>query len=155
AGLDEAQLGDVTFLANPRYTPRVNTTKASAIYLSEEATTDRQISILRAKDPYLAYTRALRVFHPEPKVEPSIHPSAVVDPTAKVSEGVAIGARSVIGAKAEIGPGVQIHPNATIYREVKIGRDSVIHSGVAIRERTLIGERVIVHNNAVIGCDGF
>ena len=51
AGLDEAGEGHVTFLANPRYTPRVNTTRASAIYLSEEAQTDRQITILRVKDP--------------------------------------------------------------------------------------------------------
>jgi len=156
AGLDEANAGDVTFLANPRYTPRVNTTKASAIFLSEDAKIERDhITVLRTKDPYLAYTRALRLFYPEPAAEPSIHPSAVIDATARVSEGVSIGARSVIGAQVEIGPGVQIHPNATIYREVKIGKDSVIHSGVAIRERTLIGERVIIHNNAVIGCDGF
>lgn len=156
AGLDEAQPGDVTFLANPRYTPRVNTTKASAIYLSEDAPIERDnISILRAKDPYLAYTRALRVFHREPTIEPLIHPSAVIDSTAQIAEGVSIGARSVIGADVEIGPDVQIHPNATVYREVKIGRDSVIHSGVAIRERTVIGERVVIHNNAVIGCDGF
>lgn len=155
AGLDEAHVGDVTFLANPRYTPRVNTTKASAIYLSEDAKIERDISILRAKDPYLAYTRALRLFYPEPAVEPSVHPSAVIDPTARISEGVSVGARSVIGAEVELGPGVQIHPNATLYPQVKIGRDSVIHSGVAIRERTLIGERVIIHNNAVIGCDGF
>jgi UDP-3-O-[3-hydroxymyristoyl] glucosamine N-acyltransferase len=156
AGLDEATAGDVTFLANPRYTPRVNTTKASVIYLSEDAKIERDhIAVLRTKDPYLAYTRALRLFYAEPAVEPSIHPSAVVDPTARIAERVSIGARSVIGAEVEIGPGVQIHPNATIYREVKIGRDSLIHSGVAIRERTLIGERVIIHNNAVIGCDGF
>lgn len=58
AGLDDAQSGDVTFLANPRYTPKVNTTRASAIYLSEDARIDRDIPILRAKDPYLAYTRA-------------------------------------------------------------------------------------------------
>src|SRR5687768_18573887 len=83
AGLDEASEGHVTFLANPRYTPRVNTTRASAIYLSEEAQTDRQISILRVKDPYLAYTRALRVFYPEAELEPVIHPSAVIDSTAR------------------------------------------------------------------------
>ena len=156
AGLDEAELGDVTFLANPRYTPRVNTTKASAIYLSEDVPIERDnIAILRTKDAYLAYTRALRLFYPEPKVEPAIHPSAVIDSTARIAEDVSIGARTVIGENAEIGPGVQIHPNATVYREVTIGRDSVIHSGVAIRERTVIGERVIIHNNSVIGCDGF
>jgi UDP-3-O-[3-hydroxymyristoyl] glucosamine N-acyltransferase len=75
AGLDEASEGQVTFLANPRYTPRVNSTHASAIYLSEDAQTDRQIAILRVKDPYLAYTRALRIFNPEAEIEPFIHPS--------------------------------------------------------------------------------
>jgi UDP-3-O-[3-hydroxymyristoyl] glucosamine N-acyltransferase len=85
AGLDEAGEGHVTFLANPRYTPRVNTTRASAIYLSEDAKTEREISILRVKDPYLAYTRALRIFHPEAELEPSVHPSAVIDPTARIA----------------------------------------------------------------------
>lgn len=155
AGLDEAVEGHVTFLANPRYTPRVNTTRASAIYLSEEAQTDREIAILRVKDPYLAYTRALRIFNPEAELEPFVHPSAVIDPTARVAKRVAIGACVVIGRNAFIGDDVRIHPNVTIYDDVTIGRGSVIHSGVAIRERTVIGERVVIHNNSVIGCDGF
>jgi len=155
AGLGEAGEGYVTFLANPRYTPRVNTTRASAIYLSEEAQTDRQIAILRVKDPYLAYTRALRIFNPEAELQPFVHPSAVIDPTARVAKRVAIGACVVIGRKAFIGDDVRIYPNVTIYDDVTIGRGSVIHSGVAIRERTVIGERVVIHNNSVIGCDGF
>jgi len=155
AGMDDAGEGHVTFLANPRYTPRVNTTRASAIYLSEEAQTDRQIAILRVKDPYLAYTRALRIFNPEAELEPFIHPSAVIDPSARVAKRVAIGACVVIGRNAFIGDDVRIHPNVTIYDDVTIGRGSVIHSGVAIRERTVVGERVVIHNNSVIGCDGF
>ncbi|HKG59086.1 MAG TPA: UDP-3-O-(3-hydroxymyristoyl)glucosamine N-acyltransferase [Pyrinomonadaceae bacterium] len=155
AGLDDATAGRVTFLANPRYTPRVNSTRASAIYLSEDAQTDRQIAILRVKDPYLAYTRALRIFNPEAELEPFVHPSAVIDPTARVAKRVAIGACVVIGRNAFIGDDVRIYPNVTIYDDVTIGRGSVIHSGVAIRERTVIGERVVIHNNSVIGCDGF
>ena len=155
AGLDDATEGHVTFLANPRYTPRVNSTRASAIYLSEDAQTDRQIAILRVKDPYLAYTRALRIFNPEAELEPFVHPSAVIDPTARVAKRVAIGACVVIGRNAFIGDDVRIYPNVTIYDDVTIGRGSVIHSGVAIRERTVIGERVVIHNNSVIGCDGF
>ena len=155
AGMDEAGEGHVTFLANPRYTPRVNSTRASAIYLSEEAQTDRQIAILRVKDPYLAYTRALRIFNPEADLEPFVHPSAVIDPTARVAKRVAIGACVVIGRNAFIGDDVRIYPNVTIYDDVTVGRGSVIHSGVAIRERTVIGERVVIHNNSVIGCDGF
>jgi UDP-3-O-[3-hydroxymyristoyl] glucosamine N-acyltransferase len=156
AGLDIAGEGDVTFLANKRYTPQVETTRASAIFVGEDATVDRDdIAVLRAKDPYLAYTRALILFYPEPRPEPFIHPSAVIDPTARLGEDVWIGANAVIGREAEIGARVRIHPNATIYERVRVGADSVIHSGVSLREGTTLGERVIVHNNTVIGSDGF
>jgi len=156
AGLDEAGSGQVTFLANPRYTPRLKSTRASAIYAHESVEVDREdIVVLRAKDPYLAYTRALRAFHPEISFESFIHPTAVIDSSATIARNVWIGASAVIGRKVQLKDGVRIYPNATIYDEVVIDNDSVIHSGVAVRERTLIGKRVIVHNNAVIGCDGF
>jgi UDP-3-O-[3-hydroxymyristoyl] glucosamine N-acyltransferase len=155
AGLDDASPGQITFLANPRYTPRVNTTRASAIYLSDDTSIEKQIPVLRAKDPYLAYTRALRLFHPEPEIAPTIHPSAVIDPSAVVSENVWIGACAVIGPSSRIAEGVRIYPNVTIYDNVTIGKDSIIHSGAVIRERSVIGERVVVHNNVVVGCDGF
>ena len=52
AGLDIAAAGDVTFLANPKYTPQIQVTRASAIFLSEAVAMDRRdIAILRAKDP--------------------------------------------------------------------------------------------------------
>lgn len=156
AGLDLAGPGQVTFLANPRYTPRLKSTQASAVYAAEDVDVDRNdIVVLRAKDPYLAYTRALRIFHPEASFESFIHPTATIDPTARIASNVCIGASAVIGRDVQIGAGVRIFPNATIYDDVVIGNDSVIHSGVAIRERTHIGERVIIHNNSVIGCDGF
>jgi UDP-3-O-[3-hydroxymyristoyl] glucosamine N-acyltransferase len=156
AGLDEAAPGQVTFLANPRYAPRVQTTKASAIYVGDDVDIGRNdIALLRSQNPYLAYTRALILFNPEPSFEPQIHPSAVIDSTARLGEGVLIGACVVVGREVQIGPRVRIHPNVTIYDNVSIGGDSVIHAGVAIRENSVLGERVIVHNNAVIGCDGF
>src|SRR6266850_3057178 len=155
AGLDDAVAGQITFLANPRYTPRVNSTQASAIYLSEDAQIDRELPVLRAKNPYLAYTRALRLFHRETRQAPFIHESAVIDPSAKIGADVWIGACSVIGPSSEIAEGVRIYPNVTIYENVTVRRDSIIHSGSVIRERSQLGERVIVHNNVVVGCDGF
>jgi UDP-3-O-[3-hydroxymyristoyl] glucosamine N-acyltransferase len=155
AGLDDAGPGQITFLANPRYTPRVNSTQASAIYLAEDTRIDRDLPVLRAKNPYLAYTRALRLFHRETRQAPFIHESAVVDPSAKIATDVWIGACSVIGPSSEIAEGVRIHPNVTIYENVTVGRDTIIHSGSVIRERSQLGERVIVHNNVVVGCDGF
>src|SRR5260221_10181724 len=96
AGLDQAQLGQVTFLANPRYTSRVNTTGASAIYVGEDTEVSRaDIAVLRAKDSYLAFTRALILFHPTTAVVPAIHPSAVIDPTANVAHDVFFGAHVV------------------------------------------------------------
>lgn len=155
AGLDEAGPGDVSFLSNPRYTPRINTTKASAIYLAEDVQIDREILVLRAKDPYLAYTRALRLFHPEPTVQPFIHQTAAIDPSAQVASTSYIGANVVIGPDVKIADYVKVHPNVTIYDDVEIGAGSIIHSGVSIREGSRLGARVVVYNNAVIGCDGF
>lgn len=155
AGLDLAVAGEITFLSNPRYTPRIDTTRASAIYLSEDAPIENPIRVLRSQDPYLAYTRALRLFHPEPSFVPMVHPAAVIDPSAVVDANVWIGACAVIGPACRIAAGVRIYPNVTVYEDVTIGKDSTIHSGAVIRERTVIGERVVIHNNAVIGCDGF
>lgn len=155
AGLDAAEPGQVTFLANPRYTAQVRSTRASAIFVAESVEVEAPLAVLRARDPYLAYTHALRLFHPEPAHEPFIHASAVIDPEARVADDVWIGACVVISRGAEIGAGVRLHPHATVYEGVRIGARSVIHSGVALRENTVIGERVVVHNNAVIGSDGF
>lgn len=156
AGLAEARAGQVTFLSNPRYTGQVKETLAAAIYLAANAKTDRtDLAVLRAKDPYLAYTKALRLFHPAPAVTPFVHPAAVIDPTAQVAADAHIGACVVIGPGCVIESQVTLHPNVTLYEDVHIGAHSVIHSGVAVREHASIGQRVILHNNVVVGSDGF
>lgn len=156
AGLDLAQTGEITFLANPKYTPQIKETKASAIFVPENTIVEREdIAVLRCQDSYLAYTRALRLFHPEPELVPSIHPTAVIDETAKVAEKVEIMANTVIGKNCEIAENVKIFPNVTIYDGVKIGKNSVIHSGVSIRENCEIGANCVIHNNSTIGSDGF
>ena len=156
AGLEQAEPGHVTFLSNPRYTPKIATTAASAIFVGDDVEVARtDLAVLRSKDPYLAFTRALIAFHPRPAAESAIHESAVIDETATIGEDCLIGPNAVVGKKSRIGDRVRIHANASIYENVTIGDDSEIHSGVSIRENTIIGNRVIVHNNAVIGCDGF
>jgi len=156
AGLDIAENGQITFLANPKYTPQIKETKASAIFLNEMETVERRdIAVLRAKDPYLAYTRALRLFNPEPEIVSFVHPTAVIHETAKVAPDVEVNANVVVGKNCIIESAVRIFPNVTVYENVKIGKNSVIHSGVSIRENCEIGANCIVHNNAVIGSDGF
>jgi UDP-3-O-[3-hydroxymyristoyl] glucosamine N-acyltransferase len=156
AGLDIAGQGEITFLANPKYTPQIKTTRASAIFLNETEHVERSdVAVLRTKDPYLAYTRALRLFNPAPRFAPFIHPCASIHETAQVAADVSIDAFVAIGAGCVVESGVKIFPNATIYDNVKIGAYSVIHSGAAVRENCEIGANCIIHNNAVIGSDGF
>lgn len=156
AGLDIARRGDITFLANPKYTPQIKDTRASAIFLNETERIERSdIAILRTKDPYLAYTRALRLFNPVTEFAPFIHPLASIDETATIAPDVSIDAFVSIGKNCVIESGVKIFPHATVYEGARIGANSVIHSGVAVRANCEIGERCIVHNNAVIGSDGF
>lgn len=156
AGLDIAGDGHVTFLANPKYTPQVAETKASAIFLNEGIAAGRDdIAVLRASDAYVAYTRAMRLFFPEPALKKFIHPSAVIDPTASVSEDVEIHANVVIGARCSVAGGVRIFPNVTIYDGASVGADTTIHSGVSVRQNCVIGSNCIIHNNSTIGSDGF
>jgi UDP-3-O-[3-hydroxymyristoyl] glucosamine N-acyltransferase len=156
AGLDIAAEGDVSFLANPKYTPQIEKTRASAVFLNDSVSIERSdIAILRAEDPYVAYTLALRAFFPPRTVNPGIHLTAVIDESAMVSDDSEIGAHVVIGPNCRIESGVKIYPNATIYEGVTIGDGSVIHSGVSVRENCEIGKRCIIHNNSTIGSDGF
>ncbi len=156
AGLDLAEKDQVTFLANPKYTSRVKETGAGAIFLGNKSVIERDdIAVLRVDDPYVAYTLALRAFHPEPPLRPGIHGSAVIDETASIADGVEIGANVVVGQNALIEEGVKIYPNATIYDDAKIGKRTVIHSGVSVREGCIVGANCIIHNNSTIGSDGF
>jgi UDP-3-O-[3-hydroxymyristoyl] glucosamine N-acyltransferase len=95
------------------------------------------------------------MFYQDSPVDASVHPTAVIDPTAEVSSNCQIGANVVIGKNCRIADGVRLFPNVTVYDGVTIGPNSMIHSGVSIRENCAIGANCIVHNNSTIGCDGF
>jgi UDP-3-O-[3-hydroxymyristoyl] glucosamine N-acyltransferase len=156
AGLDIAGCGDITFLANPKYIHQVKDTRASAIYLTEGIEIGRgDIAILRTPDSYLAYTRAMRLFFPETEIEPFMHPTAVIHPSADVARFVEIHANVVVGANCVIAAGVRIMPNSTLYNDVSVGENSTIHSGVSIRAHSAIGRNCVIQNNSTIGSDGF
>jgi UDP-3-O-[3-hydroxymyristoyl] glucosamine N-acyltransferase len=156
AGLDIAQSGQITFLANMKYTSQIADTRAGAIFLNENINIEREgIAVLRAKDSYVAYTRALRLFHPQVKYAAQIHPSAAIHETAKIAGDVSIDAFVSIGANCVIESGVKLFSGVSIYDGAAVGKDTIIHSGAAVRENCVIGERVIIHNNVTVGCDGF
>src|SRR5215510_6372100 len=116
AGIDDAKPGQVTFLSNPRYALRVNKTAASAIYVGEDVEVTRNdIALLRARDPYLAFTRALVVFHPSAPFESYWDPTAVIDSSTQVPKEIFIDAHVAIGKNVQLGRHVRLHANVTIY----------------------------------------
>jgi len=130
SGLDDAQPGEVTFLSNPKYANKVASTRASAIYITENAEIARDdIALLRAKDPYLAFTRALVAFHPRSDFVAYWDPTAVIDSSTRVPKEIFIDAHVAIGKNVVLGNRVRIQANATIYDNVIIGDDTEIHSG--------------------------
>ncbi|OFW16085.1 MAG: UDP-3-O-(3-hydroxymyristoyl)glucosamine N-acyltransferase [Acidobacteria bacterium RIFCSPLOWO2_12_FULL_67_14] len=154
AGIEHAQPGDLTFLANPRYESVLAATRASAVLLRDDAPA-APCAMLRTPDPYLAFARAVGLFAPDWRPAPGVHPMAAVAADARIGRNVSIGAFVSVGEGAAIGDNTVVFPNVTIGPGVRIGDDCVIHSNVALRERVTIGSRVILQNGVVVGGDGY
>jgi UDP-3-O-[3-hydroxymyristoyl] glucosamine N-acyltransferase len=153
-GIQDAQPGDVTFLANPKYEKVLSATRATAVILKEDAP-PAPCAMLRARDPYLAFARAVRLFNPASRPSPGIDRLAAVASDVRMGADVSIGPFAVIGEGASIGDRTVIYANVTIGPGSCLGSDCVIHSNVAIRERCSIGDRVILQNGVVVGSDGY
>lgn len=154
AGLEHAGPTELTFLANPKYAPRVKHTRAAAILVSAPVK-DSGIRCLISKNPYLDFARALELFYTAPRPRPGIHPLAVIAESAEIGENAAIGPFTYIGEKVRIGRNAVLHPHVVIYEGAQIGHDFYAHSHVTVREFCRIGHRVILQNGVVIGGDGY
>jgi UDP-3-O-[3-hydroxymyristoyl] glucosamine N-acyltransferase len=153
-GIEKAGPGQVTFVANPKYTPFARTTKAGAVLVTEDFE-PIAAATLRTPNPYLAFARAIELFHPAPQYSPGIHATAVIDPTAIIADKVHIAAYVVIGAEAMIGEGSVLLPHAVVYPRARLGKDCLIHAHAVVREGCRLGDGVILQNGAVVGSDGF
>ncbi|MGO9261011.1 MAG: UDP-3-O-(3-hydroxymyristoyl)glucosamine N-acyltransferase [Bryobacteraceae bacterium] len=154
AGMEHALPGQLTFLANPKYAPKVKLTRASAILVSEPLA-GLPIACLISENPYLDFARALALFYQPPQPAAGVHPLAYVTPGAVVGENCSIGPFAVVGPRARLGRNAVLHPHVVIYEGVEIGDDFLAHSHAAVREFCRIGNRVILQNGVVVGGDGF
>ncbi|HVQ14117.1 MAG TPA: UDP-3-O-(3-hydroxymyristoyl)glucosamine N-acyltransferase [Vicinamibacterales bacterium] len=154
AGIQDARPGDVTFLANPKYEKLLASTQATAVILKEEAQA-APCAMLRARDPYLAFARAVGLFAPVSRPAPGVHTLAAIAADARVGADVSVGPFVAIGEGARIGDRTVIYPNVTIGAGAIVGSDCIIHSNVAVRERCTVGDRVILQNGVVVGGDGY
>src|SRR5436189_6405179 len=113
AGMEHAVPGQLTFLANPTYAPKVNQTRASAI-LIHQAVRDQPIASLVSASPYVDFARALELFYQAPRPAPGIHPLAYVAPSARVGANASIGPFAVVGERVSLGKNAVLHPHAVI-----------------------------------------
>lgn len=153
-GIEQAGPGELTFVSNPKYAAAARSTKASAVIVSEDFPSI-PAAMLRAKDPYLSFARALELFHQPLRYAPGLHPSAVVHATAKIGANAHIGPFVVIDQDVEIGANSVLLAHVVIYRRVKIGANFFAHAHSVVREDCHIGNNVLLQNGVVIGGDGF
>jgi UDP-3-O-[3-hydroxymyristoyl] glucosamine N-acyltransferase len=154
AGMEHARVGELTFLANPKYAPKVKSTRASAI-LAAGPIAGAQIATLVSANPYLDFARALELFYQPPRPAPGIHPLAYVAASASIGENASIGPFAAVGEGVTIGRNAVIHPHVVIYEGATIGDDFLAHSHASVREFCRVGNRVILQNGVVVGGDGY
>ncbi len=155
--IEEAEQGDISFLANPKYIPFVYTTKASILLVGLDFLPETPISptLIRVADVYAAFAQLLEAYNTAISKKTGIEQPSFIAPTAQIGENVYIGAFAYIGHNAVLENGVQIYPNTYIGDSVRVGNDTVIYSGAKIYHQCSIGRQCIIHAGAVIGSDGF
>ena len=155
SGIREADEGDITFLANSKYSPLMDKTRAAAIITSSDAQATAK-PIVITENPSLAFVKIISLFTPDDAGHPNgIDFTAVIGKNVSLGKDVTIGAYSVIGDNVTLGDNVIIYAGCYIGHHSKIGAQTLIYPHVSIRERISIGSRVIIHSGAVIGSDGF
>jgi UDP-3-O-[3-hydroxymyristoyl] glucosamine N-acyltransferase len=162
ASLDEAGPMHLAFFDNPRYVDQLASTKAGACLVSErfEKRVPPQVAVLRAAQPFRAFVKIAREWHGDALRPQSwfgndgIAPSAIIDASAHLEDGVIVDPLAVIGPDVEIGAGTVIGAAAVIGAGVKIGRDCNVGAHCAI-QAALIGNNVLIHPGVSIGQDGY
>jgi UDP-3-O-[3-hydroxymyristoyl] glucosamine N-acyltransferase len=161
APLDDAGASHITFLSNPKLRARAAQTHAAAVILS--ASDDAIIAAeykgarIVTNNPYAYFARAAQYFAAMEAIvpPPGIHPSACVDPSARVAASAHVGPQVVIEAGAVIGERAVIDAFCFIGRDAVVGEETHFHPRVTFHARCRIGKRGIIHSGAVIGADGF
>ncbi len=154
AGIKEAAPGHITFLANPKYLKELKATKASAVIVSPDTQVEGKPAI-RAKNPYLAFSKIVSAFAPVINRPTGIMQGANISSGATVGLGVTIYPGVYVADGADISEGVTLFPGVYIGEGSIVGKGSILYPNVTVREGVKIGERVIIHAGAVVGADGF
>jgi len=153
--LQTARAGQVSFLANPRYTAHLANTEASAVLIAPGLVDQCGTNALILDDPYRAFAQLSHHFDTAPEAPAGIHPSAVIDETATVDATASIGPNVVLEAGCHVGAGVSIGANSVIGARCRIGDNTWIAANATLYHDVRVGARCRIASGAVIGSDGF
>ncbi|MDX1602581.1 MAG: UDP-3-O-(3-hydroxymyristoyl)glucosamine N-acyltransferase [Salinimicrobium sediminis] len=157
AKIEEGTAGSITFLANPKYTSYIYSTKASITIVGDSFKAEEDISttLIKVKDPYNAFSKLLEYYNQVKLNKSGIEQPSFISETATYGDNIYLGAFSYLGDQVKIGHNVKIFPNTYIGDNVQIGNNVTIFPGAKIYSETIIGNDCIIHGGVVIGADGF
>jgi UDP-3-O-[3-hydroxymyristoyl] glucosamine N-acyltransferase len=156
ASIPLATSEDLVFVEDEKHLPLALESKAAAIIVGKFAAGKSVAKpLLITSHPKLSFARAGALLRPHAGRQAGVHPSAVVDKSARLGKDVSVAERAVIGHNVEIGNRSSIGAGVVIGEGVRMGSDCEIYPNVTIYAGARIGNRVIVHAGAVLGSDGF
>lgn len=155
SSLESSRAHAIGFVTHSRYRKLLAATRLAAVILREEELPYCPVAALVCDNPYAAYARLTALFAPITEGLPAIHPTAIIDTTARLGEGVRVAAHAVIEAGVELGAGVAIGSGCSLGRGVRIGAGSRLYPNVTVYHGCEIGRNATIHSGAVVGADGF
>jgi UDP-3-O-[3-hydroxymyristoyl] glucosamine N-acyltransferase len=157
AKIEEGHEGALSFLANPKYEHYIYTTNSSIVLVNRDFVPSGKVkaTLIRVNNSYEALASLLRLVEQSRPKKKGIHPTAVIESTAKVGNDVYIGAYTYIGENCVLGDGCRIYPQVYIGDSTNIGKNCTLYPGVKIYHECKIGNSCTIHAGSVIGADGF
>lgn len=155
--IEEGMAGSLTFLANPKYTPYVYSTKASIIIVNRDFTPEQNldITLIKVDDAYKSFSKLLAYYNQVKFTKTGVESPVFISESARYGENFYMGAFSYLGNNVVLGDDVKIYPNVYIGDNVTIGDRTIVFAGAKIYSETIIGNDCVIHSGAIIGADGF
>ena len=155
--IEEGFEGALTFLANPKYTPHIYTTKASVTIVNKTFEPENSIetTLIKVDDAYLAFSKILEYYNSVKLNKVGIEKPSFIADSSKYGDDVYIGAFSYIGENVIMGNNVKIFPSVYLGDNVVLDDNTIVFSGAKIYSETIIGKNCVINSGAIIGADGF
>lgn len=155
--IEEGFEGSLTFLANPKYTPYIYTTKASVTIVNKTFVPENEINttLIKVEDSYESFSKLLEYYNQVKNNKEGIEKPVFIADSAKYGVSIYLGAFSYLGENVNVGDNVKIYPNTYIGDNVTIGDNTIIFSGAKIYSESVIGNNCVINSGAIIGADGF